>query len=214
LEYAIAAGAETALVTSTKSDVSIFDRIDHVIRTSRPENSSAYTISHICALTVLLRLATLVGTQHQGDPAVLLQKILWSPQREFNNGLSCFVADTISANDNKAKEWAQLVCQKKFSTLYFLGFGENTVNAFEAALKVKEAAYLNCQSFHVEQFLHGPMVALNSSDACIFMVPKIANDQVQQRVQQIISATKIIGAHVTVLSSRSNDLVNSITTHV
>ena len=51
----------------------------------------------------------------------------------------------------------------------FTGGGINQWTAAEGALKIREAAYVASEGLGVEQFLHGPSVALNRSDRLVVL---------------------------------------------
>src|SRR5260370_42204897 len=49
----------------------------------------------------------------------------------------------------------------------FIGGGINQWTAAEGALKIREAAYVGSEGLAVEQFLHGPSVALGPDDRLV-----------------------------------------------
>jgi len=49
----------------------------------------------------------------------------------------------------------------------FIGGGINQWTAAEGALKIREAAYIASEGLGVEQFLHGPSVALGENDRLV-----------------------------------------------
>jgi glucosamine--fructose-6-phosphate aminotransferase (isomerizing) len=51
--------------------------------------------------------------------------------------------------------------------LQLIGGGVNEWTAAEGALKIREAAYVAADGLGVEQFLHGPSVAIRDSDALV-----------------------------------------------
>src|SRR5262249_10535064 len=51
--------------------------------------------------------------------------------------------------------------------LEFMGAGPNQWTAAEASLKVRETAYVAAEGLGVEQFMHGPSVALGDDDALV-----------------------------------------------
>src|SRR5258707_179978 len=51
----------------------------------------------------------------------------------------------------------------------FTGGGINQWTAAEGALKIREAAYMASEGLGVEQFLHGPSVALNRNDRLVVL---------------------------------------------
>jgi glucosamine--fructose-6-phosphate aminotransferase (isomerizing) len=51
--------------------------------------------------------------------------------------------------------------------LQFIGGGNNQWTAAEGALKIRETAYVAAQGLALEQFLHGPSVALREHDRLV-----------------------------------------------
>ena len=54
----------------------------------------------------------------------------------------------------------------------FAGWGPNASTAYEAALKINEAAYDVTTAFQLEQFLHGPYVA--TDQRCVVTLGRAA----------------------------------------
>ena len=77
--------------------------------------------------------------------------------------------------------------------MYAAGAGPNDATAREAVIKVREAAQGWIDGLPIEQFLHGPLVAVNADDlAVVVNVPGVAAD----RVAQITRVLDAIGARV------------------
>jgi glucosamine--fructose-6-phosphate aminotransferase (isomerizing) len=77
--------------------------------------------------------------------------------------------------------------------VYAVGAGPNDATAREAVIKVREAAQGWIDGLPIEQFLHGPLVAVNADDlAVVVNVPGVAAD----RVAQITRVLDAIGARV------------------
>jgi len=109
------------------------------IETSVVERSAAYTASHTGAMLRLAQLATALGA----DLGSL-------------NG----VPDSVEAVvDGPA---VGVVPPRR--AMEFVGAGPNQWTAAEGALKVRETAYVASAGMGVEQFLHGPSVAVGTDD--------------------------------------------------
>lgn len=106
------------------------------------EESSAYTASHLAALFRLAQLARALGADLRDLDAV---------------------PDAVEAA--MANRSPEVDAPRRL--LEFIGGGINQWTAAEAALKVREAAYVATEGLGIEQFLHGPSVALRGSDTLV-----------------------------------------------
>jgi glucosamine--fructose-6-phosphate aminotransferase (isomerizing) len=111
------------------------------LETVERERSSAYTVSHTAALLRLAQFATILGAE-LGD------------------------LDAVPAAASAALE-KPLSVPLPARVLEFVGGGVNQWTAAEGALKIREAAYVAAQGLAVEQFLHGPSIALQAGDALV-----------------------------------------------
>ena len=159
LATARSAGAATAVVTGIGSAVEA-DLADIVVRTSEPENSAAFTISHTAAMTILAMLAREIaagtGLQCAGGLA-----------RELDL-LPSLMEDCLRL-EPRVRDWVENV--KSAERFYFAGWGPNVATAYEVALKIKETSYRKTEGFQLEQYLHGPFVATHPGVASVFIVP-------------------------------------------
>jgi glutamine---fructose-6-phosphate transaminase (isomerizing) len=112
------------------------------LETVERERSSAYTASHLGALLRLAQLATALGADLGPLDAV--------PDA---------VAGELERPSRDVAAPARL--------LEYAGAGTNAWTAEEGALKVRETARLASEGLMVEQFLHGPAVALDARDALV-----------------------------------------------
>jgi glucosamine--fructose-6-phosphate aminotransferase (isomerizing) len=126
---------------------------EHVLRTVEQEASSCHTVSYTTAVAMLAALAAAVGhddaTAHQLDAipdqlATLLGQEAWEELAARFGG--------------RRRYWV-------------VGGGPNAATAYEAALKLSEAAWLPAAGFGCEQFLHGPWAALEPDDLVILVAP-------------------------------------------
>ena len=106
------------------------------------ERSSAYTASHLGALLRAAQLARALGADLPG-----LGEVPSAVDRAYR------------ARQDDAAPPARLI--------EFIGGGINQWTAAEGALKIREAAYVASEGLAVEQFLHGPSVALGHDDRLV-----------------------------------------------
>jgi glutamine---fructose-6-phosphate transaminase (isomerizing) len=107
------------------------------------ERSSAYTASHLGALLRATQLARALGADLPG-----LGDVPSAVDRAYRAG-----------QDEHEAPPARLI--------EFIGGGINQWTAAEGALKIREAAYVASEGLAVEQFLHGPSVALGRDDRLV-----------------------------------------------
>lgn len=115
---------------------------DADLLTVEQETSAAYTASHLAALFRLAQLAERLGARLEG-----LERV---PD---------VVASVLALPIGPVLPPARL--------LEFIGLGTNQWTAAEGALKVREAAYVAAEGLSVEQFLHGPAVAVGPTDTLV-----------------------------------------------
>jgi len=149
-----------------------------VLRTVEREKSAAYTSSHLTAMTVLAQVATELGEQ-RGTSGV-------AGFREALVRLPDQVADALSRQDDVLPIAKEAVNRR----VYAAGAGPNEATATELVIKAREAAYGHVDGLAIEQFLHGPMVAVNAGDLAVLIhVPGAA----AERVAQIAAVLDAIG---------------------
>jgi len=107
------------------------------------ERSSAYAASHLGALLRAAQLARALGAHLPG-----LGEVPSAVDRAYR-----------ARQDEHAPPPARLI--------EFIGGGINQWTAAEGALKIREAAYVASEGLAVEQFLHGPSVALGQDDRLV-----------------------------------------------
>ena len=154
LDLAKEKGAYTVAVTSTDPGPRL-KVADVSLHTVSPERSSAFTISYTTALTVLALLASELGAAVSGDgeTARLKDRLLDVPAA---------VADVIEREQGIADVVEQFGDRQRFISV---GWGPNTANAYEVALKIKETSASDCEGLQVEQLLHGPFCSVD--DRCL-----------------------------------------------
>ena len=146
-----AAGGVTVAVTGKGSDG--LAAAEHVLRTVDQEASGCHTVSYTTALAVLAALAAAIG--HDDDLAHQLDAL--PDQLAFLLG---------------QEAWESLA--ERFGgrrRYWFVGGGPNVATAYEAALKLSEAAWVSAIGLECEQFLHGPWAALEPDDVVVVIAP-------------------------------------------
>ena len=114
------------------------------LETVEIERSDTYTASHLAALLRLAQIAQALG----------------APLAELE-GVPDAVADALTREREPVRAPARL--------LEFIGGGSNAWTAAEGALKAREAAYVATEGLAVEQYVHGPSVAVGEGDALVVL---------------------------------------------
>lgn len=142
------------------------------LTTVERERSSAYTASHLGALARAAQLAVALGAD--------LPRL----------------GDVPSAADRAYREGYGhgLLAQPPRRLIEFIGGGINQWTAAEGALKIREAAYVASEGLAVEQFLHGPSVALGDEDRLVCLD---GGGPWSPRIAEVASAAEQAGVAVT-----------------
>ncbi len=85
--------------------------------------------------------------------------------------------------------------------IYILGSGPNVATAREAALKIREASFASADAMALEQFLHGPRVAVNPGDLMVFVC---VDGPAQGRAAEAIRSFGAVGAILWVVGQLPN----------
>ncbi len=198
LELAKEKGAYTVAVTSTDPGPRL--RVADVsLQTVSPERSSAFTISYTSALTVLAMLASELGTAlgRNGDVADLKDELLEVPD---------VVADVIHRQQDIADVVEQFGDKQRFISV---GWGPNTANAYEVALKIKETSASDCEGLQVEQLLHGPFCSVDEDCLVTLIAPPGPG---YERSLDIARASAAAGAPVWALVQEGDEELSSLAT--
>jgi glutamine---fructose-6-phosphate transaminase (isomerizing) len=137
-QRARSAGAEVVQISGIGVD-------DTDLVTVERERSSAYTASHLGALLRAAQLAHVLGADLPG-----LREVPRAVDHAYR---------TTGQDYQPAQPPSRLI--------EFTGGGINQWTAAEGALKIREAAYVASEGLGVEQFLHGPSVALGEHDRLV-----------------------------------------------
>jgi glucosamine--fructose-6-phosphate aminotransferase (isomerizing) len=125
----------------------------HVLRTVELEASACHTVSYTSALAMLAVLAATVGRDADAAHQV--------------DALPDLVATLLGQ-----EAWEELAARFGGRRRYWcVGGGPNTATAYEAALKLNEAAWIPAAGLTCEQFLHGAWAALEPDDVVLLIAP-------------------------------------------
>ena len=137
------------------------------IETVEREESSAYTASHIGALMRLAQLAVALGAELD---------------------LAALPGAVQAALDGPGPG-----VEPPERVLEFVGAGPNQWTAAEGALKVREACYVATEGMSMEQFFHGPSVAVAGRDA---LVALDGGGPGSERLEAVAAAAEACGTRV------------------
>ncbi len=198
LELAKERGAYTVAVTSTDPGPRL-QVADVSLKTVSPERSSAFTISYTTALTVLAMLAVELGMAlgGNGETARLKDQLMDVPDA---------VADVIDREGDIAGVVAEYGDKQRFISV---GWGPNTGNAYEVALKIKETSASDCEGLQVEQLLHGPFCSVDDQCLVTLIAPPGPG---YQRSLDIARASAAAGAPVWALVQEGDEELSSLVT--
>jgi glucosamine--fructose-6-phosphate aminotransferase (isomerizing) len=149
-----------------------------VLRTVEREKSAAYTLSHTAAMMVLAQLAIELGTL-RGAPVEDLRAALDHLPEQIGAVLD---------RQDEILPIAELAVAKR---VYAAGAGPNEITATELVIKAREAAYGQVDGLALEQFLHGPLVAVNAGDLAVLIA---VNGPSHSRVGEVGAVLQAIGA--------------------
>ena len=145
LKRAVEAGAP---VISIGSETAEHPGSQKVLRTCEREKSAAYTSSHLCAMTRLAQLAVELGVGR------------FRPALEALPGQ---IAEILTRK-GEIEPIAQQAAERH---TYAIGAGPNEATALEFVIKAREAALQPADGLGLEQFFHGPIVAVHEGDQAI-----------------------------------------------
>ena len=152
-----------------------------ILRTIAQEKSAAYTSSHVCAMTVLAQIATVLGEQRSAAAT--------SGFRAALTKLPIQIADALSRQDDVLPVSKAAVSAR----VYAAGAGPNEATALESVIKVREAAYGWIDALALEQFMHGPIVAANAGDIAALVN---VSGPAEERTGQIAAMLSAVGVNI------------------
>lgn len=168
--------APVILVTSTESEIKAgsLPMGSTVLRTVAREQSAMFTVSHTAAMFLAARIANALRDGCVGDLGAIPYAV------EAVLGLEPSIAALADAWHGKR-------------TLVALGAGPHEVSAHEAAIKIAEAARRPVRAHAVEQFLHGPQVQVQDSDAFLVFAGAGAG---LERTREAVTFVRTLGCEV------------------
>ena len=198
LEMAEAAGAYTVSVTSTDPGPRI-QVADAVLNTVEQERSAAFTVSYTAALTVLALLAIAVGSwmDNSEEVPLLRAQLEEVPQK---------MTQVLARQGSTQQAARRFRSRKRF---IFVGWGPNTANAYEVALKIKETSANASEGIQAEQLLHGPFCAVDQWCLVTLVAPPGPG---YERALNIARASLEVGAPVWALVQEGDALLSDLAT--
>jgi glucosamine--fructose-6-phosphate aminotransferase (isomerizing) len=198
LDLAGERGAYTVAVTSTAPGLRL-QVADTSFHTVSPERSSAFTISYTTALTVLALLASELGAALSGggETEQLKDRLMDIPNA---------VADVIDRERDIASVVEDYGDLQRFISV---GWGPNTGNAYEVALKIKETSASDCEGLQVEQLLHGPFCSVDDRCLVTLIAPPGPG---YERSLDVAEASAAAGAPVWALVQEGDEDLSSLAT--
>lgn len=155
-----------------------------ILRTIEREKSAAYTASHTAAMTVLAQIAIELGTLRCAAGVADLKSAL--------EALPDQIADVLARQDDILPISEPAVNRR----IYAAGAGPNEATATELVIKAREAAYGHVDGLAIEQFLHGPLVAVNEGDLAVLIA---VTGPAHRRVGEVGAVLNAIGADLWVV---------------
>lgn len=162
-----------------------------VLRTVERETSAAFTASHLAAMTVLAQVATNLGERRD------------APGTSGFRAALAALPDAVAAALAREAEVEPIAALATAGRVYAAGAGPNAATAAELVIKAREAAYGHVDALPAEQFLHGPLVAVNAGDLAVLVnVPGAGAD----RTAEIAAVLDAIGAHVWLVGQAATEV--------
>lgn len=159
-----------------------------VLRTCADERASTHTVSYTTALAVLGRLvAKLVGGAAAMRFATALEAVPAAMQATLANPAPVAVPPRLINKE----------------PVFLTGFGIDAITAREAALKIKEGAYLWAEGMSVELALHGTPAVFEPRHAAILIVPDVDDGG---RTQALMGMLATLGVQTVTLGAGAYDL--------
>lgn len=95
--------------------------------------------------------------------------------------------------------------------ILFLGRGANYPTALEAALKLKEVSYIQCEGFAAAEMKHGPIALIRSGTPVIVICPR---DHLQEKTLSAMEEVKARGARVIAIANPDDERVAEVADQV
>ncbi len=183
--YSAEALARASAIGATRVSVgsltAVHEHAQLVLRTVERERSAAFTASHLAAMMTLAQVATVLGEMRSATDTAGFRAAL--------DRLPVQVEDTLTRQDDVVPVAREAAHRR----IYAVGAGPNEATATEAVVKVREAAQGWIDGLALEQFLHGPIVAVNADDVAVVIH---VSGRAAERVGQIAHVLDAIGARL------------------
>src|SRR5262249_38378384 len=152
LERAERAGALTIAITGRAAPE---QRADHIVRTCENETAGTFSVSYLASLAVLAGMAS----SFEADPAHPFSKALVQLPNAISRTLSFELPNPLVQRLSTAE------------VLLLFGFGIDLLTAQEAALKIKEGAWMWTEAMAPEFALHGTPASYRPEMGCVLIDP-------------------------------------------
>jgi glucosamine--fructose-6-phosphate aminotransferase (isomerizing) len=111
--------------------------------------------------------------------------------------------------ENQLKDLADSIKEEPY--LLFLGRGANYPTALEAALKLKEVSYIQCEGFAAAEMKHGPIALIREGTPVIIICPR---DHLQEKTLSAMEEVKARGARVIAIANPDDERVAEVAAEV
>jgi glucosamine--fructose-6-phosphate aminotransferase (isomerizing) len=111
--------------------------------------------------------------------------------------------------ENQIKALADSIKEEPY--LLFLGRGANYPTALEAALKLKEVSYIQCEGFAAAEMKHGPIALIRAGTPVIVICPR---DHLQEKTLSAMEEVKARGARVIAIANPDDERVAEVADQV
>jgi glucosamine--fructose-6-phosphate aminotransferase (isomerizing) len=198
LEMAKAHGAYTVAITATDPGPRI-QIGDVTLNTVEQEHSAAFTVSYTTALTVLALLAAAVGSWVDSSERVPLLRAQLEEVPEA-------IGQVLARQAVVQQAARRFQARQRFIAV---GWGSNTANAYEVALKMKETVACDSEGLQVEQILHGPFCSVDHRCLLTLIAPPGPG---YERAMNIARASMDVDAPVWALVQEGDELLSKLAT--
>lgn len=160
-----------------------------VIQTVEQETSPVHTASHTTAMLRLAQVASALGAPR------------WASQLDQIPGA---VKAAVELRGQVQKALASFDLGR---SVHFVGSGPARANAYEGALKIREAAHrVVAEGHELESLLHGPLISVQRDHSVVLMV--VAGPSLP-RTREVAEALSEIGANVLAIGPEAKSVTAS-----
>lgn len=191
-----AAATDATLALLAGRDAVRHDEVDVLFEAAPQEQSATYTISYVGALAVLGALAGRIGAIRAGVTTLPDDVLAQQVPDALRAGLTV-----------EARVAAFARAHARHRRIWLTGGGPSGVTAQEAALKIKEAAYIQAEGMPIEQLFHGPFQCAAADDLFVLIAPA---GPAQARTLQLVAPVREIGAQFLLVSDGTADAATEL----